>query len=266
MMLRIKLLLLLNCCLFAQQVLSQDKPACLSHPIRYGVFDSGYYYHDGKGMDVDIANELYTRTGCRFEVIVLPIARQWFAMRNGELDMIATAVRTPEREGMAYFFSMHYATPFLISLAMLPPDIQSMEGLLKSPDFTVGVQRKVDHGPYLESIIAQFRKQNRLIEATDTRALVRMLNANRFMVALSYPMSYRATAEQMGLANRLQTYDLSLPQTGEFSSLALSKKTFDPVEAGKWHELIRDMHRDGTVKSILGKYLPPSESPRAVME
>lgn len=256
----------LSCCLMLQYGYCQDKPACPSHPIRYGVYDSGYYYHDGKGMDVDVANELGARTGCHFEIIVLPIARQWFAMRNGELDMIATAVRTTERDSLAYFFNMHFSTPFLISLAMLPPDIQSMDGLLKSPELTVGVQRKVDHGTYLESVIEQLRKQHRLVEANDTKALLTMLKGNRFMLALAYPMSYRATAEMLDVDKRLQSYDLSLPQTGEYSSLAISKISFDAGEAEKWRTLVKEMHRDGTIRKLLDKYLQAPEVPREIVE
>ena len=256
----LKIILVLLCFSHRAFAANNDLPICPDRPIRYAVFDSGYYYHNGKGMDVDIAKELSTRTQCRFEIIVLPIARLWAEVQNGKVDMVGTGVQTVEREKYAYFFNLRYSTPYIISILPLPKNINSMEQLMRDPSITIGIQRQFDHGVFFNPFLQQLRDNNRVIEAADTEALLKMLAAKRFSAALVYPMSYRPIAKELQLDASLISYDFSPPNVGKYGGLALSRQFFNQNEADKWGALILKMHKDGTVKKILSSYLPEQEA------
>ncbi|MFZ6861490.1 substrate-binding periplasmic protein [Undibacterium sp. Ji67W] len=245
---------------FSSISLSSELPICPDRPIRYAVFDSGFYYHNGKGMDVDIANELKIRTSCEFEIIVLPIARIWVEIQNGKLDMVGTGVQTPERVKHAYFYNLRYSTPYLISTRSMQKKVETMDQLMLDPDITFGIQRQFDHGSYFNPFLEQLREKKRLVEAADTEALLKMLVAKRFNYALVYPMSYRPIAKELQLDDSLVVYDVSPPRTGKYGGLALSRLSFSEIEAEKWGALILRMHKDGIVRKILSNYLPEQEA------
>ncbi|MFZ6692548.1 substrate-binding periplasmic protein [Undibacterium sp. SXout20W] len=243
-----------------QRAVSADIPVCPARAIRYAVFDSGYYFHNGKGMDVDIANELSARTQCKFDIVVLPIARLWAEVQNGKVDMVGTGVRTAEREKYAYFFNLRYSTPYIVAMTPLPKNFVSMEQIMSDPTITIGVQRQFDHGVFFNPFLEQLREANRVIEAADTEALLKMLVAKRFSVALIYPMSYRPIAKELKIDQTLIAYDVSPPNTGKYGGLALSMQSFSASEAEKWGSLVSKMHKDGTVRKILSNYLPEQEA------
>jgi len=242
---------------------SAELPSCPDHPIRYAVFDSGFYYHNGRGMDVDIAYELKARTGCQFEIILLPIARIWMEVQNGNVDMVGTGVKTPEREKYAYFYNLRYSTPSLISTRSMSKKINSINQVMLDPNITIGVQRQFDYGSYFNRFLDQLREKKRLVEAADSEALLKMLAAKRFSVALAYPMSYRPIAKELQLEKSLRFHNVSPPHSGKYGGLAVSRLSFSEDEAKKWRTLILKMHKDGAVRKILRNYMSQREAKKS---
>src|SRR5690554_4085847 len=58
------------------------------------------------GIDADISREIMRRMGCNLSLVKLPWARALVELREGRIDMVSGAYRTPEREKYAYYASV----------------------------------------------------------------------------------------------------------------------------------------------------------------
>ena len=87
-------------------------PAC-DRPFTLALHDHGLLYDSqtGEGIDRDIADALAQRSGCKFNVTLMPRARIWQLIESGLLDFSLSGIRNDARDrfaGFAWYFSNKY--------------------------------------------------------------------------------------------------------------------------------------------------------------
>lgn len=242
-------------------------PLCPSKPISVAFYHNGLFYHDGKGLDVDVINELQKRSQCQFNTSVMPRARIWNEIAAGRLAMSLSGIKTPARDMVvwftpAYIFQKNYA---LLSPTVLK-DRRTMDAFLRDPDYCWGVVRSFLHGGSLDRFIVTLRRQHRVSELPDGEAVARMLKAKWIAGMFAKPMVYRQLYAQHILS---EEDHIVIVDWGEYAplvpgSVILSKKMFSETEAKAWGALIEQMNHDGTMKRLIGKYLNKEETMAAL--
>ena len=240
---------------------------CPQRPIKLAMYNLGLLLNKGQGLDADFVEELKKRSPCDFEVKVVPRARIWKEIETGGFDMTTSGIETAERAKFAYFHPYLRQKNYAVLSLKLTPNIASPEDfLLKDQKLQWGVVRSFKHGKEADDFLEKLRLQLRVIEATDSDQLLKMLQGDRIAGIFALPIVFRHKLVEYNLENKVKVLDWDKKENGIEHGLVLSKKSFSPEQAKAWGELINKMHRDGTIEKLLLKYLPESEAKAALIK
>jgi polar amino acid transport system substrate-binding protein len=231
-------------------------PACPARPVTMGVYEFGSFYHAGSGLDKDVADQLATRSGCKFELRLMSRAVIWRELQSGNLDMTLSAAATPARTTFAW------ATPYLwiknkILLSKeVDPAIHSTADFIAAPNLRIGVARGYFIGKTYDELIVQLRNIARVEDVSTTDQLYAMFKAGRYQAVIGAPLVYTGYLRD-GQA-RVEDWAPDSPRVS--ANLLVSKKNFSKDEGKRWGELIKAMVNDGTMARLLEKYVTPAEA------
>lgn len=238
---------------------AQDLPECPARPVVLALYELGYFYRSGVGLDKDVADELARRSGCKFELPVLPRARIWQELQAGRVDMTLAVVKSAERAEHFWLFPYFWAKLVVVLWKENNSDIHSVSDFFKNPDLRLGILRGSQSGRY-EEFVQQLREQGRVVEANDTERLYVMLKARRFDAVLSVPMVYGSYLSELKIKDKVRITDWHPAGVSGQAHLALAKKNFNEVQAQCWNRLLQDMIKDGTMLRLVSKYVSKREA------
>ncbi|HRE15689.1 MAG TPA: hypothetical protein PLW86_01310, partial [Rhodocyclaceae bacterium] len=142
---------------------------CPERPIRLAFFETPMLYADGKGLDRDFVDELQRRSKCRFVTEVMPRARVWKELENGQLDMTTSVLPTPEREQSMWVLNYFQLRSYVILSRPQAGHIKSLEEFLTAPKPLIfGRVRGYKHGAALDAWIGQLEEQGRVHDVAKT--------------------------------------------------------------------------------------------------
>ncbi len=254
---------ILWCCLAsglvaaAQQV---ERSMCPKQAIRFAHYEMGALYVKGRGgIDEDVLRELIKRSRCEFSVSVLPRARSWYELEEGNLDMLASGVPTPEREKFAWFAPYLTDKKYVILGPSVPSSITTMEEFIAHPKLMMGGVRSFKYSPMYDALTERLDATQRMEQVGDLETLYRMFAHGRFDATIASPLAYRFYLEKHPPLGKLRFMDWD-PSSKGVSGLALSKKTFNSKQAKQWQALMREMLKDGSILQILTRHLGAEEA------
>lgn len=239
-------------------------PLCPKHPIRFAHYEFGLIYSSGHGgIDADVQQELQRRSGCAFELSVLPRARIWKNLAEGDLDMAGSGIQTPERDKFAWFAHYLLENNVVILGPKTPKDMHNFDAFLANPNLLLGSVRSYSYSPYYDSIVTRLSKTNRTLQMAEPDNLYRMFEAGRIDAFITSPILYLYYVKQFkqALPARIEDWDPAGPSP---SGLVLSKKTFTESQAQQWQSLIEQMLSDGSLLKIVSKYMGTELGPQTV--
>ncbi|HSC84611.1 MAG TPA: response regulator [Pseudomonas sp.] len=179
------------CCLLLFALLPLAAPAALqldeaqqawvkTHPVvRVGVERSGWIPFDvldeqgrHRGLSGDYLELLGQRLGLRFEPVLLDDwATALQALRNGQVDLLPSVARTPERE--AY---MLFSEPYLTSTSLI--FTRSDQAVQRIGDLA-GKRVAIERGYVLHDLLRKQVPDVRLLDVTDTEEALRAVSSGR---------------------------------------------------------------------------------------
>lgn len=245
-------------------VSAQATSLCPEHKaIQFAHHPLGYFYSDGKGIDVDLVAELARRSGCPFVATVKPRSRIWRELEQGVLEMAGNGIETAPRNQFAAFI------PYIAVRARLvyygdgsAPG--SIDELLQQK-LRVGVVRSFKHGEPYDSAVNQLRQQGRVFEARDMQQLFEWLQKGRIQAAISQPVVYEHYLPKLH-RNTLQIVDLATHQPPLKLGLVLSRQRFSPQQIDAWRKLLQQMRDDGTLHNIYTSHIGADNAEAALRE
>ncbi len=187
-----------------------------------------YRQRDGSlaGVVVDITRELTRRSGCEFRLVERPRARAVLEFENGQLDMLTSAVRSPERDAFAHYVHYSYTQLDLV----LAPGIQASN----MADFTrrggqarLGYVRGTFLGEEFKARLAPLREARRADEASDYDNLLQRLIAGRIQAAL-IPSLIHERMRQTGELSRRAAH-----RAGQRLAAAADRHLFPHPDGGR---------------------------------
>lgn len=238
-----------------------DLPACPPHPIRVAYFEFGVMFNSergdklGSGIDRDLVAELEKRSGCRFAASVMTRARMWSETQAGRLDLTLSAIKTPERQALAWMFPYVQMKSVMLLSPRLPAESRTQEGFIANPHAAFGIVRDFRHAPRYEAIIRQMYLSERLQETTDTADLIRRLKSAAIMAAVSNTVVYPRYIDNGEIPGEIIVADWGPEDPPLIAHLMFAKQTFSAAESRKWQALLKSIRRDGTLLAIAERYL-----------
>lgn len=245
-------------CLIVLVSLLLSAPVWGCGPLRLAYFDyPGLYARDAQGMergfDVDTVREVAARSGCRFETQKLSVIKAWQALENGQLDIVVSLLRTPERERHAEFAVFLGSTA---SLVMMPRDISwpdlTPERFDNEAQLRLIVVRGARFGEQISRWIEQLRLQGRVSEAGDMVAALRAFEAGRAQALVVHPIALAGREPAWLARQRLYNW---WPDEPAFGGWALSRHSMQAADRRRVLDALETLRRDGSLHRLAEKAL-----------
>lgn len=209
-----------------------------------------------EGLVVEELTETLARMGCRPVWVEMPWARALVELQEGRIDIVAGALRRPEREAYAYFVDRRFESRNRLyvraaDLARLG-GATTLAGALKA-DLRLGVQIGVVYGSEYAELIKEPSFRARLTQAATRRSLWQMLDLARVDGVLASEASARWELNQLGFASRLVPTAVVL--SSEPTYVMLSRRSVTPARLELFRQASEAMERDGALRRITSRYL-----------
>lgn len=228
------------------------RPVC-ERPLSLGLHEHGLLYSalTGAGIDRDIADEMARRSGCRFNVVVMPRARIWQLIEGGALDFSLSGITNDARERFAAF-AWYDANKYYL-LVRRDAGVQSVAEFAARPALRLGVIRSFRYGPQANRFVDGLEAERRLSHATSLEPLYQLLLDNGIQAMVIEPFDYPAV-ETGRLREQTQILEFDDPAVPH--GLIMSRKSLTPAQQDAWRALIDEMRADGTIRRIFERYFP----------
>jgi polar amino acid transport system substrate-binding protein len=241
---------------------SPPQPGTLSNPapapgiIRYAVFPAPPYMigaggeNDAmSGIDVEIIQEIARRLQYKIEFIKCPWARCLDLMKNGEVDLLSSVYKKPEREVFMLYFDQPYLNQLPIAFYSLKENhylIQTYEdiyqfghvGLLKGASYF----DRFDQDPRVKRV-----------EVPSQDQLFPMLLAGHLDIMAGYvpTENYRLKVEGYSGQIERSVYEYAQPAP---VYMTLSKKSALAVSFNKINQINDQLIKEGVIDRIVNFY------------
>lgn len=208
-----------------------------------------------EGLMADVLTEALTRMGCRPVWVELPWARALLELQEGHVDVVAGALRRPEREAYAYLVDAHFESKN--RLYMRAADAArlgagaTLAGMLEG-GLKLGVQIGVVYGPEYSELMQQPALRRQLTQSATRRSLWQMLDLGRVDGVLASEFTAQWELNQFGLAGRLAPTAVALASEPTF--VMLSRRSVTPAQAEQFGQATAAMDRDGTLRRLAARY------------
>ncbi|MEC4088287.1 substrate-binding periplasmic protein [Pseudoalteromonas rubra] len=134
------------------------------------------------GLDVDFAKALLDEAGCGYQFINVPWGRALKMLAEGELDMVLSVSRTPEREQFAYFIGPQRMETIVFAMNQLRPyPVQTLSDLFKLP-VPVAIQKGAFYGHVFNELLLREQTKDgsqRFIYVADNQRKLSLLKHGR---------------------------------------------------------------------------------------
>lgn len=238
--------------LVAAAAAAQATPAC-DRALSLGLHEHGLLYsvQTGEGIDRDIADEMARRSGCRFNVSVMPRARIWQLIEGGALDFSLSGIANEARERFASF-AWYDANKYYL-LVRRDAGVRTVDDFAARPALRLGVIRGFRYGAGANRMVDALDQAGRVSYATRLEPLYALLQEGGVHAMIIEPFDYPAI--ETGRL-REQTQIVEFDDAPVPHGLIMSRKALSPEQLAGWRALIDGMRADGTMRRIFEKYFP----------
>jgi polar amino acid transport system substrate-binding protein len=222
--------------------------ALLSYP--------GYYQRaaDGtaSGMDVDIADELTTRSGCSFSKSGTNVARLWPGMMAGLSDLSTGTAFLPERQQDVDYLWLVRGRSMVMMPKAQAEKTPTREAFEADPKLKLGVLRGAHRGTQAKAWVEMLRAQGRISESADMPSLVRAYEAGRVAAVLMLPGAMQRRDPGWLAQHPLLDW---LPQDRITAGWTVSRRNVDAATRRRLLAAADSMRSDGTLLRMLRRNL-----------
>ncbi|MCY1278208.1 Bacterial extracellular solute-binding protein, family 3 [compost metagenome] len=224
-------------------------------PVSLALYQNRVFYSDGQGIDPDLVAELQRRSGCTFEVSVLPRSEIWARLEAGTLDMSTSGIATPERRRFAFFVPYLYLRNKLIVPTTLVAQVESFADFARLPGARLGVVASYRHGPYLDSGVRILRGEGRVLEFVDDAARFAALRSGEVSALIGHDLNLSGALPAEEQLN-YRVIDV-VPGPAVPHGLILARQRFTPAQAAEWLRLLEGVRLDGRLAGIMRAHAAP---------
>jgi len=238
-------------------------PACQPGlRVALDTFGSFYFQSNGRsvGIDVDVFDALSQRLHCPVDIQNESVVRAVRRIELGEADASAHKFADAERARFAWL--VPYVREVAVILVRKDVAGRGAAGLLADGQSLLGVGKSWQYGkPVYDDFAAQMRARGRTVVAADADEMFSWLQSGRIQMLITSSGVYQRYLRPEDLRRyRIEEWGLDTPDP--VLNLMLSQKTVDDALLGRVVRALRDMRADGSLRRIVGRYVPPGDVER----
>lgn len=202
-----------------------------------------------KGFTIDILKYFEVNSNYDFEYIMLPWPRALHLVAQGQVDMILTLFKKPEREKIYHYIEPHYGYEVNQFFTLADKDIEFTGQLQQLSPYSIGTKRSFSYGQ-------KFDQANYLtkLPALTEAVLLKLLLAGRVDIALSNPFIFSQLINEKNVGDKIKPIQPYLEITPVY--LALTKKREDAIEIKETlGKLTERLKKSPYYQELLERYL-----------
>jgi polar amino acid transport system substrate-binding protein len=252
-------------CLYACH--AQAGGAVCQRDLAVAYFDAGPLYDPatGRGIDPEVMEEIGRRIGCWVAGRFLSRGLIMHAFEMGKLDVMTSAMPSPER--LRYGVLIPFLTARNVLVTKIGRDVHDTpEAFAADPALRLGIINRYLYGPGWEEWGEDLRQKKRVVVAGDAHQLMRLLDAGRIDAFPAIPVGSAGRSKLYGphaSLRRLRWFENSVPAE---AGLLLARATLDESVLAAIEHALHDMREDGTVAAIVARYVPDRKEAEAMLE
>jgi polar amino acid transport system substrate-binding protein len=206
------------------------------------------------GTTRDVFARIAATTDCQFQYVVVPRARAFTMLKNGQVDIVTDATLTPDRLEGSNFTEIGKAAPSLISLARdLQLDTTTTD--LAASNFSIITIHGHDYGEQYQAFIKAPAMQGRVSSASTADNAIKMLVAGRGHAILANPFVVVDAWQRIGQGVELYVSELQgMPSVPH--GVYFSKQKMEPGDIAKIETALLSMLRSGELLQLSLRQYP----------
>ena len=216
------------------------------------------------GYYSDVVAEALRRMGCAPRWVQMPWARGLRELADGRLDVMAGALRTPQREAFARFSTPINLSPnllFLSGRAAARYPLATLADLRRTP-LRIGTEPKVHYGEDYARLLRDPAFVARLHVVPDRPRGWRMLQAGRLDgIIADQATAYVSGTDLRDLQDRLVPV---LVLSSEPAHVMLGRRSVDADFARRFDAALATMRADGTMERLREQWIPCDTDPETM--
>lgn len=217
-----------------------------------------------QGMDVDILNELASRTGLSLSIIEMPAERSRVQMQNGHVDVVTNQTKNKERSAYMHWLGpvRHTAIAFIVREENRNLPIQSLDDIITIANKTrLRIAYQIGSS-YTDELDERLKSDEYLFAVTEFLAskdlYFRMIAKDRVLGFFYDDFEALARIERAHSGEEdhfagLAIHDYRLPNSEGGAYIGLSKKLNKSI-VDKLKSAYQKMYTDGTFTAIYKKW------------
>ncbi len=208
-----------------------------------------------RGLDVELLNAIFLRAGYQAKFSEMPWARVLHELKFGTVQLAMSANITAERQQYARFSHPYREEETAIVIRRQDADrwrgITTLEQLINTPDFHIGVLKGFDYGNTFRQLMARPELQPRLQMRLRLDQLLKMLQGGRIQGFILDPHGLQEWQSKDGVQDKLYIL-LHIEQTPVH--LMLSKESTTEAQLQRINQAIDQLKQSPDYQQILDRY------------
>lgn len=208
-----------------------------------------------RGLDVDLLNAIFLRAGYRAKFSEMPWARVLHELKFGTVQLTMSANITAERQQYARFSHPYREEETAIIIRRQDVErwrgITTLEQLINTPDFHIGVLKGFDYGNTFRQLMARPELQPRLQMRLRLDQLLKMLQGGRIQGFILDPHGLQGWQDKDEAQDQLHTL-LRIEVTPVH--LMLSKESTTEAQLQRINQAIDQLKQSPDYQQILDRY------------
>ncbi|MBH9576781.1 substrate-binding periplasmic protein [Inhella proteolytica] len=205
------------------------------------------------GFEVDLRSAMEERSGCRLEPVYLSSKRAWLDMAEARMDLMASALQTPERARKFDFLLFARTRALLLIPKPVPAGLGSREAF-EASKARVMIVRGTSYTPRVSAWLERLRAQGRVSEAGDMPSALRAFGVGRAEALLIYPMALVGRETDWLERHQLQDW---WPEETAYGGWALNRQTVSAADRQRLREAAESLRADGTLQRLGRRHFGP---------
>jgi len=206
------------------------------------------------GLDIDLTRVILQGADCAYETQEIPARRALKMLEAGEIDLVAAASMTPDRENYGYF-SVPYRNERIVMFARR--DDKAAATIKSFGDVATGHLRVAagDGGSYgsdYDTSRHQLQAAGLLTLNASLEQRLQLLAGHRVDLVIEDEVAGASTARALGLADRLQV--VGPPLNDQPVRLLFSRKSVRPALISAINDTIDRLRSSPAYAAILARY------------
>ena len=217
-----------------------------------------FMVQEGKvvGIDADLVREAMGRLNCGLSFQKMPWARALRELRDGHVDMLSGAYRTPEREEYAHYSEVvGLVSPNILFIRRSDESRFELNGLrqLLESGFRLGAQIHVSYSDEYSALIQNPDYDKNIEYLSRREPLWLMLARDRVDGVVASQLTGLYEIQELGLTGTLTPSSLVVSNKPAY--FVFSKATVAAGFVADFDRALQSMLDDGTFASIVNRYV-----------